>query len=46
MGRSGDGKRNILWGWPNDQWKLSRRVGLDLLKRCLRFAWRNPENMF
>ena len=46
MGRSGDGKRNILWGWPNDQWKLSRRVGLDLPKRCLRFAWRNPENMF
>ena len=18
MGRSGDGKRNILWGWPNE----------------------------
>ena len=30
MGRSGDGKRNILWGWPNGKqtWKsLNRQNG-------------------
>ena len=25
MGRSGDGKQNILWGWPNGEIKKSSR---------------------
>ena len=40
MGRSGDGKRNILWGWPKGQdkvdqfssWTSAKRVQLNIAK--------------
>ena len=29
MGRSGDGKRNILWGWPNKP-----KIGIKYILPC------------
>ena len=43
-------KVNEYWNSPKVKiltcsWEVVE-YGLDLLKRCLRFAWRNPENVF
>ena len=29
MGRSGDGKRNILWGWPKTEIKIVANPGFE-----------------
>ena len=35
MGRSGDGKRNILWGWPNEP------IGNNEVIYIVYFKWLN-----
>ena len=37
MGRSGDGKRNILWGWPNGFNKMVRTGNLIRFNKVVIF---------
>ena len=39
MGRSGDGKRNILWGWPN------RNKGRNLTGTSTQIPWILPKEL-
>ena len=49
MGRSGDGKRNILWGWPKQNYPITSHATTALCKECNQirlYAERQPESRF